>query len=1010
MVSTDAAGVQLADEKHFSDNSIGADLLSNPNNAPACTGENRSRSPQDLVNIGVTRVGGSDEKDPAHLSSRLGTTLDFGASRNTGAITGTEPGDADSSGLINSAGSAEGVLAGARRESSHNTDDGSPESYGASKTPPDPEPSANAITGVPSTAVDADDMVWAVPGVTVLTSQDAPVAIPATIDNILANLAEQLELLADQTTSLDSLTCRLVAEQLAVLLRRGESVHVQIVGRAGNRGEWSTDSGYRSATTWLAATQLCSSGAARGMLANDRWLQTNELFARAFAQGEVSGAHVSVMRRCVTEKPWRQEAFAQFEEYFVDAARKVNPQLLGRLVRSWAERLDDLIWGDDARTSTNALAVQHELRSARWWQVGDMWEFQACLPAIDGALLAGVLNQIVEEDRRRTCTCRRASCNCVTDGRSITQRRADAVAALTQLLRASPRSQSKSDQTASADAQPILPNTAGPAETGMAGSEPAPPEPPATFRGTGRNQPSDSHRRSHPEQTNVDPRPSQKPDASLRCRPANPTQARGADATQEINVPTGTRDSGGIKAADGVATVHPNVTVEGAATTNSNTPSRRVAESHGVEPTNRGTPTHGDEPTSGSAPTHGADGIDASYIGSATDENGENETFTLIGATIHTYGEPAITEEGSVLTEEGNVLSEGGNVLAQERDLLVQGGNGLTQERDLLVQEGNVLAEDELSIATGVKAHANCGDPRSYGVQNSAVVVHPHAVGTGVNHDARSGCVIDQVQHMQQTTDFGHASGVESIVTNRDALPEPTLSNLDRTKVLLLIRLEDLIGVQHSDNIHRHETGDEAGNDSADKRHPQESEVDHGDSTMALGPESANVPHAAPVLTDLHRDWDFTGLAANEISVRLRALSSQWITGNGAGTGFMPRAAAMTELCDTVVQRVILGPDSRPLDIGRKTRIVPPDIRSALIARDRGCIIGDCDIPPAWCHAHHIQHWSQGGATALHNLALTCDHHHAQLHAGRWFITMDGHGRPVAHQQANQPSRTRSTF
>lgn len=173
-------------------------------------------------------------------------------------------------------------------------------------------------------------------------------------------------------------------------------------------------------------------------------------------------------------------------------------------------------------------------------------------------------------------------------------------------------------------------------------------------------------------------------------------------------------------------------------------------------------------------------------------------------------------------------------------------------------------------------------------------------------------------------------------------IDSPGLANVDRTIVLLLVRLED------------------------------------------LQPASSNESDR----------WDFTGLSDSQITNRLRTVSSQWQVGNGPGHGFLDRTSALAQLCDAVVQRVIIGPDSQPLDIGRKTRVIPPAIRSALIARDRGCVFNDCDVPAAWCHAHHIQHWAQGGSTALQNLALLCDQHHTKIHAGPWNITITPSGHP----------------
>lgn len=86
--------------------------------------------------------------------------------------------------------------------------------------------------------------------------------------------------------------------------------------------------------------------------------------------------------------------------------------------------------------------------------------------------------------------------------------------------------------------------------------------------------------------------------------------------------------------------------------------------------------------------------------------------------------------------------------------------------------------------------------------------------------------------------------------------------------------------------------------------------------------------------------------------------------------------------CDASVTRIVLAPDSQPLDIGRKTRVVPAGMRRALVARDRGCNQAGCDRPARWCDAHHIKHWADGSPTSLNNLRLLCRHHHRLVHEG----------------------------
>jgi hypothetical protein len=96
--------------------------------------------------------------------------------------------------------------------------------------------------------------------------------------------------------------------------------------------------------------------------------------------------------------------------------------------------------------------------------------------------------------------------------------------------------------------------------------------------------------------------------------------------------------------------------------------------------------------------------------------------------------------------------------------------------------------------------------------------------------------------------------------------------------------------------------------------------------------------------------------------------------------GPIGRTTLRTLSCDASVARVVLGPRSEPLDVGRRTQVVPPAMRRAVVARDRHCRFPGCDRPQSWCDAHHIVHWADGGETSLENLVLLCRRHHRLTH------------------------------
>ncbi len=94
--------------------------------------------------------------------------------------------------------------------------------------------------------------------------------------------------------------------------------------------------------------------------------------------------------------------------------------------------------------------------------------------------------------------------------------------------------------------------------------------------------------------------------------------------------------------------------------------------------------------------------------------------------------------------------------------------------------------------------------------------------------------------------------------------------------------------------------------------------------------------------------------------------------------------------CDASVVRMDHDASGAVLDVGRKTRTIPPSIRRALAARDTGCQFPGCTSRR--CDAHHIAHWADGGATSLDNLMLLCRRHHRAVHEGGCSMHRNGRG------------------
>jgi hypothetical protein len=111
--------------------------------------------------------------------------------------------------------------------------------------------------------------------------------------------------------------------------------------------------------------------------------------------------------------------------------------------------------------------------------------------------------------------------------------------------------------------------------------------------------------------------------------------------------------------------------------------------------------------------------------------------------------------------------------------------------------------------------------------------------------------------------------------------------------------------------------------------------------------------------------------------------------------GPVPGEAARRIACDASVLRVVMDARSEPLDVGRRTPVIPPSMRRAVIVRDRRCRFPGCDRPHTWCDAHHVRHWADGGPTAASNLLLLCRRHHRLIHRPRGFSLELVDGRPV---------------
>ena len=123
-----------------------------------------------------------------------------------------------------------------------------------------------------------------------------------------------------------------------------------------------------------------------------------------------------------------------------------------------------------------------------------------------------------------------------------------------------------------------------------------------------------------------------------------------------------------------------------------------------------------------------------------------------------------------------------------------------------------------------------------------------------------------------------------------------------------------------------------------------------------------------------------------------------WVEGRGQKVNGGGLPDAVRRGCNPDLHRAGVA----SLDIGRKTRSIPPAIRRALRRRDQGCRFPGCTAHK-YVDAHHVVHWADGGETKLDNLVTLCRHHHRAVHEGGFDVRMDADGQPVFYDRQGRP-------
>ncbi len=96
-------------------------------------------------------------------------------------------------------------------------------------------------------------------------------------------------------------------------------------------------------------------------------------------------------------------------------------------------------------------------------------------------------------------------------------------------------------------------------------------------------------------------------------------------------------------------------------------------------------------------------------------------------------------------------------------------------------------------------------------------------------------------------------------------------------------------------------------------------------------------------------------------------------------------------LCDSGVIGIVFDDDGHSLNVGRDQRLYTRKQRVIMTTRDGACRFPDCQRPPSWTEAHHINYWQRDhGSTDIDDGISLCRHHHLLVHNNHWQIRRDG--------------------
>ena len=129
----------------------------------------------------------------------------------------------------------------------------------------------------------------------------------------------------------------------------------------------------------------------------------------------------------------------------------------------------------------------------------------------------------------------------------------------------------------------------------------------------------------------------------------------------------------------------------------------------------------------------------------------------------------------------------------------------------------------------------------------------------------------------------------------------------------------------------------------------------------------------------------------------------------------VPVSMVRNNLCKAEILLWASSPDGKHYRLLTASRFASDYQKQCLALRDGGCVWRGCNMAASKCDAHHLKFRSEGGQTAIENMALLCPTHHRKLHnmgahlwmgdtASDWHLVQDHTGR-VIDQWSNPPPR-----